>query len=119
MSISDVIYLCCFCFLLGRDLANCMKIARRIPGYLHRRGRWASFLYRKRLDALLDHYLVRLSRQDHAFSLLGTIDDRFHTAGAQRISVIPSFVSLAPPVSSPYLDANEEIDLLVTRSPGF
>ena len=59
-----------------------------------------------------------LSHQDHTFSLLGTVDDRFHTANAQLIPVIPSFVSLAPPVSSPYLDANEEIDLLAPGSLG-
>ena len=93
-------------------MANCLRIARRLPRYLHRRGRWASFLYYERLDALLDHYLAHLSRQDHAFSLLGPIDDRFHVAVAQCVAAIPSFVSLAPPISSPYLDANEEIDLL-------
>ena len=72
----------------------------------------------RRLDALLDHYLARLSSQDHAFSLLGPVDDRFHGVGSQRVPAIPSFVSLAPPISSPNLDANEEIDLLVTRSLG-
>ena len=61
---------------------------------------------------------MRLSRQVHAFSLLGTIDDRFNIENAQRILIIPSFVSLAPPVSSPYLDDNEEIDLLAIRSLG-
>ena len=78
VSFCSVIFLCCFCFLLGRALANCLRIARRLPGYLHCRGQWASFFfYRKRLDALLDHYLARLSRQDHAFSLLGSLDDSF------------------------------------------
>ena len=70
------------------------------------------------MDALLDHYLARLSRQVHAFSLLGIVDDRFHTTGAHHVPAIPSFVSLASPVSSPYLDANEEIDLLVIGSLG-
>ena len=68
------------------------------------------------MDAFLDYYLARLSRQDHTFSLLGPIDDRFHVVGARHVPTIPSFVSLAPPVYSPYLDANEEIDLLVTGS---
>ena len=59
-----------------------------------------------------------LSRQDHTFPLLGLVDDRFHTIVAQHIPVIPSFVSLTPLISSPYLDANEEIDLLGTGSLG-
>ena len=63
-----------------------------------------------------DHYLTCLSCQDHAFSLLGTLDDRLHATGAQRIPIIPLFVSLAPHVSSLYLDANEEIDLLAPGS---
>ena len=70
------------------------------------------------MDALLDHYLEHLSRQVHAFSLLGIVDDRFHATGAHHVLVIPSFVSLASSVSSPYLNANEEIDLLVIRSLG-
>ena len=76
------------------------------------------FLYREQLDALLDRHLGRLFCQDRAFSLLGPTDDRFHTTSAQRVPVIPSSVSLAPPVSSPYLDANEEIDLQATGSLG-
>ena len=118
LSVSSAIYLCCFCFLLGRDLANCLRIAHRLPGYLHRRGQWVSFLYHERLDALLDHYLMCLSHQDHAFSPLGPTDDLFHAVVALRVPAIPSFVSLAPPVSSPYLDVNEEIDLLATGSLG-
>ena len=89
MNVSGAIYLCCFFFLLGRDLENCLKM-----GYLHRQERWASFLYREQLDALFDHYLARLSRQVHTFSLLGTADDHFHAAGAQRVPVIPLFVLL-------------------------
>ena len=81
-------------------------------------GRWASFLYRERLDALLNRYLARLFRQDLIFSLLKPVDDRFHVAGAQRVPIIPSFVSLASPASSLYLDANEEIDLQETGSQG-
>ena len=113
MNVSGAINLCCFCFLLGRDLENCLR-----TGYLHRRERWASFLYCEQLDALFDHYLARLSRQVHTFSLLRTVDDYFHAAGAQRVFVIPSFVLLAHPVSSPYLDANEEIVLQAIGSLG-
>ena len=111
-----MIYHCCF--LLGRDLASCLRIARRPPGYLHHQGRWASFLYHERLDALLDCYLACLFRQDRTFSLLRPIDDRFQAVGAQRVPAIPSYVSLAPPISSPYLDTNKEIDLQATRSLG-
>ena len=99
-------------------MASYLRIIRRLPGYLHHQGQWASFLYRKRLDALLNHYLARLFRQDRFFSLLGPVDDCFHAAGAQRVLVIPSSISLAPPASSPYLDANEEIDLQATGSLG-
>ena len=95
-----------------------LRITRRLLGHLHCQGRQASFLYRERLDALLDRYLAHLFHQDCAFFLLGPIDDRFHTAGAQRVPTIPSFVSLAPPVSSPYLEANEEIDLQAIGSLG-
>ena len=115
-SVSGVIYPCYF--FLGRVLASCLRIARHLPGYLHRQGRWASFLYREQLDALLDSYLVCLFRRDHAFSLLGPANDRFHAAGAQLVPTILSFVSLAPPVSSPYLNSNEEIDLQATGSLG-
>ena len=60
--------------------------------------------------------ILHVFRQDCVFYLLEHIDDRFHAAGAQCVPVIPSSVSLASPTSSPYLDANEEIDLYVTRS---
>ena len=66
---------------------------------------------------MLDHYLVQLFRQDQAFSLLGLTDDRFHAAAAQHVPAIPSYVSLAPFASSPYLDANDETDLQATGSP--
>ena len=75
-------------------MANFLRIARRLPGYQHRRGQWAPFLYRERLDALLDHYLVCLSRQDLAFSLLGPVDDHFHATVARLVPIIPSFVCL-------------------------
>ena len=65
-----------------------------------------------------DHYLALLSRQDHAFAPLGPIDDRFRVVVARHIPAIPSFVSLAQPASSPYLNANEEIDLLAIGSLG-
>ena len=116
VSVYGTIYPCCF--LLGRDLASCMRITRCLLGYLYCQGQYASILYRERLDALLDLRLTLLFRQDRVFSLLGPIDDRFHIAGAQRVPTIPSSVSLAPPVSSPYLDANKEIDLQVTGSLG-
>ena len=116
MSVSNAIYPCCF--LLGRDLASCLRITRRLSGYLHRQGRRASFLYHEQPDALLNHYLARFFRQDCAFFLLGPADDCSRTAGAQRVPAIPSSVSLAPLVSSLYLDANEEIDLHETKSLG-
>ena len=116
VSVSGAIYLCCF--LLGRDLASCLRIARHLSGYLHRQGRWGSFLYRERLDVLLDRYLTRLFHQDRVFSLLEPAKYCFHAASAQRIPIIPSFVSLASPTSSPYLEANEEIDLQATGSLG-
>ena len=61
---------------------------------------------------------MRLSHQDHAFAPLRPVDDRFHATVARRVLTIPSFVSPAPSVSFPYLDANEEIDLLATGSMG-
>ena len=115
-SVSGAIYP--YCFLPWRDLASCLNITCRLPGYLHLQGQWVSFLYHERLDALLDCYLTCLFHQDRAFFLLGPIDDHFHAAGAQRIPTIPLSVSLAPLISSPYLDANEEIDLQATGSPG-
>ena len=57
--------------------------------------------------------------QDRVFFLLGPTTDSFHTTNVQRDPTIPSFVLLAPLVSSPCLDANEEIDLRATGSPGF
>ena len=116
VSVSGTIYTCCF--LLGRDLASCLKITHHLPGYLHHQGQWASFLYREQLDALLDRYLGRLFHQDCAFFSTRPANDRFHAAGAQRVPQIPSSVSFAPPISSPYLDANEEIDLQATVSLG-
>ena len=118
MSVSGTFYFCCFCFLFESDLANWLRIARRLSGYQHRRGRYASFLYCERLDASWDHYLVRLSCQDHAFAPFGPVDDRFHAVVARCVPAIPSFVSPASLVSLPYLDANEGIDLLETRSLG-
>ena len=50
------------------------------------------------------------------FFLLGSAYDRFHAVGVQRVPAIPLSVFLAPPVSSPCLDANEEIDLQATGS---
>ena len=79
--VSSLTYLCCFFFLLGRDLANCLRIACRLSWFLHHRGQWDSFLYCERRDALLDHYLARLSLQDNAFQLLRPVDDHFHIVG--------------------------------------
>ena len=59
-----------------------------------------------------------LSHQDLSFAPLGPVDDRFCVTVAWRVLAIHSFVLLAPPVSSPYLDANEEIDLLAIGSLG-
>ena len=53
---------------------------------------------------------MRLFRQDRTFFLLGPVYDLFHAVGAQRVPIIPSSVLLTLLVSSPYLDANEEID---------
>ena len=111
-----MIYPCCF--LLRRDLASCLRIVHRLLGYQCHQGRWAFFLHCERLDAVLAHFLVRLFRQDHTFSQHGRADDRFHNAGAQCVHVIPSSVSLDPPTSSPYLDANEETGVRVTGSLG-
>ena len=46
------------------------------------------------------------------------LDDRIHIVNAQHDLAIPSSVLLALPVSSPCLDANEEIDLQATGSLG-
>ena len=90
---------------------RCLRIARLLSENLHCQGRWISFLYRIRLDALLDRYFAGLFRQDLVFSLLELANDRFHAVGDQGVPVIPSSVSFVPPASSLYLDANEEIDL--------
>ena len=109
VSASGVIYLCYS--LRGRYLANYLRITRHPPRCLHSQGRWASFLYRERLGALLIRCLAYLSHRGHVFSLLGPAGDRFHVVGAQRVPVIPLSISLAPPTFSPYLDANEEINI--------
>ena len=106
----------CF-FLLGRGLASCLRITCCLSGYLYCQERWAPFPYRERLDALLSHYLTCLFRQDRTFFLLGPVDDRFHAASAQCDPTIPSSALLAPPISSPCLEVNEEIDLRMTGSP--
>ena len=58
------------------------------------------------LTAILCVSFVKIAH----FFLLRPTDDRFHVVGAQRVPTIPSSVLLTLPVSSPYLDANEEID---------
>ena len=117
MSVSVAIYPCCF--FSGRDFGSCLRITHRLPGYLHRQGRWASFIYRERSSALLVCYLERLFRQDCSFFPLEPTDNRFHATGAQCVPAIPSPVLLAPPISSPFLDSIEEIDLQATGSLGF
>ena len=67
---------------------------------------------------MLDCYVARLFHQNRAFFLSGPPNDHIHIVNAQRDLAIPSSILLALPVSSPCLDANEEIDLRVTRSPG-
>ena len=52
------------------------------------------------------------------FFLIRPVDNRFRAAGVQRVPVIPSSILLAPSVSSPYLDANEGIDLQTNGSLG-
>ena len=105
-------------FLLGRRLASCSRTTSRLLGYLHRQGRWTPFLYREQSGTLLDACLALLFRQYSIFFLLGPVNDRFHVVDVQRDHAIPPSALLAPPVSSPCLDANEEIDFRVTGSPG-
>ena len=105
-------------FLLGRDLTSSPRTTRRLLGYLHHQGRWAPFLYHERLGASLDCCFARFFRQDRAFFLPGPVNDRFHTVDVQRDPAIPLSTLLAPPVSFPCLDTNEEIDLRVIGSLG-
>ena len=95
-----------------------LRIARRPLGYPHCQGRRASFLCYEQSGALLGCYLARLFHQDCALFLLGPTNDRFPTADFQCDLAISSSVLPAPPVSSPCLGANEEIDLQVTGSLG-
>ena len=78
----------------------------------------ALFFYREQLGASLDCCLARFFRQDSAFFLPGPVNDHFHTVYVQRDPAIPLSALLAPPVSFPCLDANEEIDLRVIGSSG-
>ena len=102
-----------------RGLASFLRITHHLPGYLHCPGRWAPFLYRERLGALLDHCLARLFLQDRVFFLPRPANDSFHVIDVQHDPAIPISVLLSPHVSSPCLDANEEIDLRATGSPGY
>ena len=88
-------------FLLGGDLASCLRTTGHLPGYLHWQGRWTPFLYHEWSCAFLKRYLTRLFRQDCAFFLLGPANDRFHATDVQHDLAIPSLALLAPPVSSP------------------
>ena len=56
-------------------------------------------------------------RQDRAFFLPRPVENRFHAIDVQHDSTILSSVLLAPPVSSPCLDVNEEIGLQGIGSP--
>ena len=98
-------------FLLRRVLPSCQRIAGRLLGYLHCQGRWAPFFYYGRSGALFGCCLARLFRQDRAFFLHGPTDDIFHAVDVQHDPTIPSYVLHTPPVSSPCLGANKEIDL--------
>ena len=104
-------------FLLGRGLESCLRTTCRPLGYLRCQGRWAPFLYCRWSGALLGIYFAHLFHQDHAFFLPGPSNDRFHSTNIQSDPVIPLFVLSTPPISSPCLDANEEIDLQATRLP--
>ena len=68
------------------------------------------------MGALLDRCLARLFRHDSVFLLPGPVNYRFPATDVQRDPAIPSSILLAPPVSSPCLDTNEEIDLRATGS---
>ena len=105
-------------FLLGRGLASCRRITRHPLGYLYCQGQWAPFLYCGRLGALLGCYLSCLCRQDRAFLQHGLTNGRFPTTDVWRNPILSSYVLLALPISSPCLDANEEIGPRVTGSPG-
>ena len=54
-----------------------------------------------------------------AFFLLGPANDHFPVVDVQRDPAIPSSVLPAPPISSPCLDVNEEIDLRAIGSPDY
>ena len=61
---------------------------------------------------------MSLSSRSHFF-LPRLANDCFHAANVQRDPAIPLSVLLAPPVSSPCLDANEEIELRATILSGY
>ena len=104
--------------LLERGLARCLRITRHSLGYLCYQGQWAPFLYCGGSGALLGCYLACFFRQYRAFFLPGPANGRFHTVDVQCDLAIPSYVLPAPPISSPCIDASEEIDLPAIRSPG-
>ena len=95
---------------------SCLRITRHPPRYLYCQERWDPFPYRERSDALLARYLPLLFRQDRAFFLPGPADDCFHATGTLCDPTIPSSALLGPPVSSPCLDANDEIDFRANGS---
>ena len=97
---------------------SCLRIARHPLGYLCCQGRWDPFLYCGWLGVLLGFYLAHLFRQDRPFFQPGIAKSHFPSADVRRDLAIPSFVLLAHPISSPCLNANEEIVLQVIGSPG-
>ena len=96
-------------------MKNFPKTTHHLLGCQRHLGQWAPSLYWERLDAQLNRYLVHLF-QDRNFFLSWSEIGRSPTTIIQHELVTPSYVLLAPPVSSPGLDVNGRIDLLVIGS---
>ena len=92
-------------------MRNYPRTSHHLLGYRHRQGQWAHSLYCGQLDAQLDSYLLHLF-QYRGFSLSGSATGHSPATNVRRGLVAPSFVLLAPLVSSPCLDADGGIDLL-------
>ena len=78
-------------------------------GHRRRRELGALSFYYERTDARHNRCLLQV----RGFFSFGLRTDYSHAASVQRELVTPAFVSLAPPASSPSLDANGETDLHV------
>ena len=78
-------------------------------------GIMASFPLLRVIDAQLNRHLVHLF-QDRGFSLYGPVTGHSPTANIRCGLPAPSSVLLAPPISSPCLDASGGIDLLAVGS---